>query len=205
MHAKADEVTSQSAFIRVHFLGSLLLHYLMNAASIVKTKHVQCFYTLKSNPSPSLFRHQSSSAIKRESIMIHHHHFRYALHADANTSTVCLFSDSFVAPKHTPIAPEERYIPHSSRQNREAHRKRRRGSARRRRYMHWNNRKGTKMAPRRPVAVRDRKRPQSARQAMAKLNKAIGVLSRLSSWRESRCSSSAIRCLAASAESLVYN
>jgi hypothetical protein len=45
-------------------------------------------------------------------------------------------------------------------------------------------RKGTKMAPRRPVAVRDRKRPQSARHAMAKLNKAIGVLSRLSSWRE---------------------
>jgi hypothetical protein len=34
-------------------------------------------------------------------------------------------------------------------------------------------RKGTKMAPTRPVAVRDRK------------NKAIGVLSRLSSWRES--------------------
>jgi hypothetical protein len=51
MHAKADEATSQSAFIRVHFLGFLLLHYLMNAASIVKTKHAQCFYTPKSNPS----------------------------------------------------------------------------------------------------------------------------------------------------------
>jgi hypothetical protein len=50
--------------------------------------------------------------------------------------------------------------------------------------MHWNIRKGTKMAPRRPVAVRGRKGIQSARPAMAKLNKAIGVLSRLSSWRE---------------------
>jgi hypothetical protein len=51
--------------------------------------------------------------------------------------------------------------------------------------MHWTMRKGTKMAPTRPVAVRDRKRPQSARHTMAKLNKALGVLSRLSSWRES--------------------
>jgi anti-sigma-K factor RskA len=68
--------------------------------------------------------------------------------------------------------------------------------------MHWNMRKGTKMAPRRAVAVRDRKRLQSARQAVAKLNKARGVLSRLSSWRERRCARSAIRCLAASAESL---
>jgi hypothetical protein len=71
--------------------------------------------------------------------------------------------------------------------------------------MHWTMRKGTKMAPTRPVAVRDRKRPQSARHTMAKLNKALGVLSRLSSWRESRCSRSAIRCLAASAESLMYD
>jgi hypothetical protein len=79
--------------------------------------------THKFASSPSLFRRRFSSAIKGESIMIHHRHFRYALHADADTSTVCLFSDSFVAPKHTPIAPEERYSPHSSRQHREAQRK----------------------------------------------------------------------------------
>jgi hypothetical protein len=60
--------------------------------------------------------------------------------------------------------------------------------------MYWNMRKGTKMALRRAVAVRDRKRIQSARQAVAKLSRARGVLSRLSLWRERRCARSASRC-----------
>jgi hypothetical protein len=43
--------------------------------------------------------------------MIRHRHFRYALHADADTSTVRVLSDSSAAPKNTPMAPDERYSP----------------------------------------------------------------------------------------------
>jgi len=61
------------------------------------------------------------------------------------------------------------------------------------------------MVPRMAVAVRDKKRPQSARHIIPKLKNAIGVLSRLSSWTESRCSRSAIRFLDACIESLMYD
>jgi hypothetical protein len=55
----------------------------------------------------SLCRRQSSNTIKGESIMIHLRDFRYALHADADTSTARLFSDSSVHPKTHPSPPNK--------------------------------------------------------------------------------------------------